>query len=86
MATSTKKVQQNGTPAPASPVSGNRIITLDEFIIRSEKDFDFATGELTGLLRVLSFLGLGLSLLGLSWFYTRYVFAPPQSAAPAGAR
>jgi fructose-1,6-bisphosphatase I len=29
----------------------NRIVTLDEFIIRSEKDFDGATGELTGLLR-----------------------------------
>lgn len=31
--------------------SSNRIVTLDEFIIRSEKDFEFATGELTGLLR-----------------------------------
>ncbi|MCC6461191.1 MAG: class 1 fructose-bisphosphatase [Saprospiraceae bacterium] len=30
---------------------GNRIVTLDEFIIRAEKDFEFATGELTGLLR-----------------------------------
>jgi len=29
----------------------NRIITLDEFIIRSGKDIDYATGELTGLLR-----------------------------------
>jgi fructose-1,6-bisphosphatase I len=29
----------------------NRIITLDEFIIRRQKDFEFATGELTGLLR-----------------------------------
>ena len=29
----------------------NRIITLDEFIIRTEKDIDYATGELTGLLR-----------------------------------
>jgi fructose-1,6-bisphosphatase I len=32
-------------------IPGNRIITLDEFIIRSEKDFEFSTGELTGLLR-----------------------------------
>jgi fructose-1,6-bisphosphatase I len=37
-------------PAP-TPIPGNRIVTLDEFIIRSEKDFEFATGELTGLLR-----------------------------------
>lgn len=29
----------------------NRIITLDEFIIRRQKDFPFASGELTGLLR-----------------------------------
>jgi fructose-1,6-bisphosphatase I len=36
---------------PLSGPMGSRIITLDEFIIRSEKDFDYATGELTGLLR-----------------------------------
>ncbi len=29
----------------------NRIITLDEFIIHRQKDFVYATGELTGLLR-----------------------------------
>ena len=29
----------------------NRIITLDEFIIRRQNDFDYATGELTALLR-----------------------------------
>ena len=29
----------------------NQIITLDEFIIKQQKDFPFATGELTGLLR-----------------------------------
>ena len=29
----------------------NRIITLDEFIIRRQKDFPYASGELTGLLR-----------------------------------
>ena len=29
----------------------SRIVTLDEFIIRRQKDFEFATGELTGLLR-----------------------------------
>ena len=45
MSTTTKK-----TPGPSN-VPGNRIVTLDEFIIRSEKDFDYATGELTGLFR-----------------------------------
>jgi len=29
----------------------NRIITLDEFIIKRQNDFSYATGELTGLLR-----------------------------------
>jgi fructose-1,6-bisphosphatase I len=29
----------------------NRIVTLDEFIIQRQKDFPFASGELTGLLR-----------------------------------
>ncbi|MBR9920174.1 MAG: class 1 fructose-bisphosphatase [Bacteroidetes bacterium] len=29
----------------------NRIVTLDEFILRREKDFPYATGELTSLLR-----------------------------------
>jgi fructose-1,6-bisphosphatase I len=29
----------------------NKIITLDEFIIQSQKDFPYATGELSGLLR-----------------------------------
>ena len=28
-----------------------KLITLDEFIIRNEKDFPFASGELSGLLR-----------------------------------
>lgn len=55
MATTSKKSPENGqatsATAAASPVSGNRIVTLDEFIIRAEKDFDYATGELTGLLR-----------------------------------
>ena len=29
----------------------NRIVTLDEFIIRRQKDYPLASGELTGLLR-----------------------------------
>jgi fructose-1,6-bisphosphatase I len=32
-------------------ISNNRIITLDEFIIRRQNEFPFASGELTGLLR-----------------------------------
>ncbi len=51
MATSAKKSPENGLAVPFALPGGNRIVTLDEFIIRAEKDFDFATGELTGLLR-----------------------------------
>jgi fructose-1,6-bisphosphatase I len=45
MATNIKKANLSNSE------SANRIVTLDEFIIRSEKDFEYATGELTGLLR-----------------------------------
>ncbi len=50
MSTTIKKVTDHGHSAAAA-IPGNRIVTLDEFIIRSEKDFEYATGELTGLLR-----------------------------------
>ena len=36
------------------------------------KVFLWDASALDGLYRVLSFLGLGTSLLGLSWVYTRY--------------
>ncbi|MEY4204164.1 MAG: hypothetical protein RL013_1868 [Bacteroidota bacterium] len=48
--TTTKSDTAPGSIAPP-PIPDNRIVTLDEFIIRSEKDFEYATGELTGLLR-----------------------------------
>ena len=52
MASNTNKTPDKGQTAPApGGIPSNRIVTLDEFIIRSEKDFEFATGELTGLLR-----------------------------------
>ena len=38
------------------------------------KVFLFDAAELEGLYRVFSFLGLGVSLIGLSYFYTRFVF------------
>lgn len=51
-----------------------RIASLAVMVLTVGKAFLYDASELTGLLRVASFLGLGLSLLGLSWFYTRYVF------------
>lgn len=42
------------------------------------KVFLYDASELDGILRVLSFLGLGVSLLGLSYFYTRFVAKDDQ--------
>lgn len=39
------------------------------------KVFLYDSSELEGLYRVFSFFGLGLSLLGLSWLYTRFIFS-----------
>lgn len=51
-----------------------RIASLAFMILSIGKVFLYDASELTGLLRVFSFLGLGISLIGLSWFYTRFVF------------
>lgn len=55
------------------------------------KVFLYDTAHLTDLYRVLSFLGLGLSLLLLAWLYQRFVFRgetgetpPPSATAPGG--
>jgi hypothetical protein len=60
-----------------------RFASLAVMVLTVGKVFLYDASELTGLFRVLSFLGLGLSLLGLSWFYTRYVFAT-EKPAPEG--
>jgi uncharacterized membrane protein len=51
-----------------------RYASLGIMILTVGKVFLYDASELEGLYRVLSFFGLGLSLLGLSWFYTRFVF------------
>ena len=51
-----------------------RMASLGFMILTVIKVFLFDASELQGLYRVLSFLGLGLSLMGLSYFYHRYVF------------
>ena len=60
-----------------------RFASLAVMVLTVGKVFLYDASELTGLLRVVSFLGLGLSLLGLSWFYTRYVFAGSPAERPA---
>lgn len=51
-----------------------RVASLVVMIFTVGKVFLYDASELEGLFRVCSFAGLGLSLLGLSWFYTRFVF------------
>jgi uncharacterized membrane protein len=57
-----------------------RIASLAVLIVTAGKVFLYDASQLTGLMRVVSFLGLGLSLLGISWFYTRFVFRPPPAS------
>lgn len=51
-----------------------RIASLVLMLLSIVKVFVYDASELDGILRVMAFLGLGLSLLGLSWFYTKFVF------------
>lgn len=51
-----------------------RVSSLLVMILTVCKVFLYDASELEGLYRVFSFLGLGACLLGLSWFYTRFVF------------
>lgn len=55
-----------------------RIASLGVMIVTVGKVFLYDIDELTGLYRVFSFMGLGLSLLALSWFYSRFVFKKDQ--------
>ena len=51
-----------------------RVASLVIMILTVGKVFLYDAAELQGLFRVFSFFGLGLSLLGLSYFYSRFVF------------
>jgi len=46
------------------------------------KVFLYDTANLEDLYRVLSLFGLGLVLLGLSWFYQRFVFGVRSGRNP----
>ena len=51
-----------------------RYASLAVMLLTVGKVFLIDASELKGLYRVFSFFGLGLSLLGLSWLYSRFVF------------
>ena len=55
-----------------------RMVSIAFIALAVFKVFLFDAAELEGLYRVFSFLGLGVSLIGLSYFYTRFVFDAPK--------
>ncbi|MGB0086446.1 MAG: DUF2339 domain-containing protein [Rhodomicrobiaceae bacterium] len=60
-----------------------RYASLTVLLVTVSKVFLLDAGSLTGLYRVFSFLGLGLSLLAISYFYGRFVFGG-RGSDPAG--
>ena len=58
-----------------------RIGSLAVMLIAVVKVFVFDTAGLEGLLRIASFMALGLSLLGLGWFYTRVLVGQSNQQA-----
>ena len=65
--------------------TGLRYASLALVMLTVLKVFAFDMSALTGILRALSFLGLGATLIGLGYFYRRFVFppgSPPPSPAP----
>jgi uncharacterized membrane protein len=64
-------------------LGGVRWASLTVLCLALAKLFLFDLAGLTGLYRVASLLGLGLSLFGVSWIYQRLVFkAPPREGSP----
>ncbi|MCL2384828.1 MAG: DUF2339 domain-containing protein, partial [Alphaproteobacteria bacterium] len=55
-----------------------RMASLAFLLLTTGKVFLLDADELEGLYRVFSFLGLGISLIGLSFFYTRFILKAAQ--------
>lgn len=58
-----------------------RYTALGLMTLTAGKVFLYDVSALEGLYRVFAFFGLGLSLLGLSWIYIRFVFPDPSARA-----
>ena len=71
-----------GTRRNAQPV---RIASLGVALATVAKLFVFDMEGLEGLWRIGSFLGLGLALLAVSWFYARFVFGMGRRGGGAAA-
>jgi uncharacterized membrane protein len=70
-----------GIARRSSPI---RHAALAVLLIAVVKVFGFDMADLTGLYRVASFLGLGLSLVGIGYLYQRFVFRSPPAAETPG--
>ncbi len=55
-----------------------RMASLAFIVLAVFKVFLFDAAELEGLFRIFSFLGLGVSLIGLSFFYSKFVFGKEE--------
>ena len=55
-----------------------RYVSLAVLLITVLKAFLFDMADLEGLLRVSTFLILGLTLIGIGYLYQRYVFCVPN--------
>lgn len=60
---------------------GARALSFVFVLAATIKVFLFDAAELEGLWRVLSFFGMGLSFLAISWLYARFVFGLGRKAA-----
>jgi len=60
-----------------------RHASLAIFMLTVLKVFLYDMAGLTGIYRALSFIGLGLALVAVGYFYRRFVF-PPQAPQPPG--
>ena len=71
----------------AGIAAGGRLLRAAALVVTGiavVKVFLFDVARLGDLYRVLSFLGLGVSLLLLAWLYQRFVFRPASAGHRAG--
>jgi uncharacterized membrane protein len=60
-----------------------RVASAAVVVLTVLKVFLIDMSDLTGIYRALSFLGLGVVLIGIGWFYQRLLFPRPQPPAPS---
>ena len=61
-----------------------RIASLAVMVLTVGKVFLFDASQLQYIYRVISFFGLGLALLAISWFYTKFVFSQRDNGHISG--